>query len=444
MTSVPSGTAPDPASGLGAPTASAREPAGRSKPEPPRDAPAPQPRRDALASQPRRGALAPQPRRDAWASARHVLCVRLDGLGDVLMTSPALRALRRARPDRRLTLLTSPAGAEVARLLPEISETIVYEAPWMKVARTPDPGPDLAMVEALRRRGFDAAVIFTVNTQSALPAALLCHLAGIPLRLAHARENVYGLLTDRVPEPETALATRHEVQRQLDLVGHVGSEPEDAHLSLRVPPGASRRVHARVAELGIDQDRPWAVVHPGASAPSRRYPAESFAEVARALVHDHGWQLVFTGSGPDEVALVEAIRRAACIDSPSLAGQLDLPCLAALLAMAPLVITNNTGPMHVAAAVGAPVVALYALTNPQHTPWGVPSRVLSFDVPCRWCLKSVCPEGHHLCLRGVEPRDVVSAALDLAVETGTSSRTAAAAFAVGRRGTTADAREATA
>jgi ADP-heptose:LPS heptosyltransferase len=98
-------------------------------------------------------------------------------------------------------------------------------------------------------------------------------------------------------------------------------------------------------------------------------------------------------------------------------GALDLAELAALISSVPVLITNNTGPSHIAAAVGTPVVCLYALTNPQHTPWLVPSRVLSYDVPCRWCYRSACPEGHHACLRQVPTDDVVSAALELATQT---------------------------
>ena len=87
--------------------------------------------------------------------------------------------------------------------------------------------------------------------------------------------------------------------------------------------------------------------------------------------------------------------------------------LAALLSLAPVLITNNTGPAHVAAATGTPVVDLYALTNPQHTPWAVPSRVLFHDVPCKYCYKSVCPTGHHDCLRRVPPEAVAQAAREL-------------------------------
>ena len=109
-------------------------------------------------------------------------------------------------------------------------------------------------------------------------------------------------------------------------------------------------------------------------------------------------QVIFTGSSGERTE-VEQIQTAMGVHSFSLAGELDLGELAAFLAMAPLLIANNTGPVHIAAAVGTPVVDLYALTNPQHTPWGVPNRVLNHDVPCKYCYKSVCPEGHHHCLR---------------------------------------------
>jgi ADP-heptose:LPS heptosyltransferase len=275
-----------------------------------------------------------------------------------------------------------------------------------------DPSRDRAVVELLRGREFDAAIIFTVYSQSPLPAALMCHLADIRLRLAHCRENPYGLLTHHVPEPEPAQGVRHEVRRQLDLVATVGAVTDDERLRLTVPDAERERADDLLADLEIERDRPWAIVHPGASAPSRRYPPERWAEVCRALARDHGVQLLLTGDA-GEVALVESVRTAAGVPVRSLAGRLDLPTLAALIEAAPLLMAGNTGPVHAAAAVGTPVVDVYALTNPQHTPWGVPNRVLSHDVPCRWCYKSVCPEGHHLCLRGVAASEVVEAALAL-------------------------------
>jgi len=352
----------------------------------------------------------------AWAGTERVLCVRLDSLGDVLMTTPAMRALKESRPGRRLTLLTSPIGAAVAALVPEIDEVSVYEAPWMKATPPRGAEPDLCLIQRLARERFDAAVIFTVCSQSPLPAALTCFLAGVPLRLAHCRENPYQLLTDWVSDPEPEVAIRHEVRRQLDLVAAVGCRTEDERLSLRVPADARRSVLRLLAAAGIDLERPWFVVHPGASAPSRRYPPEQLAAAAAALARELGARVVVTG-GAEERELAAQVAAGIGKEAAPLAGALSLAELAALVALAPLLICNNSGPAHIAAAVGTPVVDLYALTNPQHTPWQTPSRVLSHDVPCRNCRKSVCPLGHHDCLRLVQPAEVVEAARALLAET---------------------------
>ncbi|HWC32627.1 MAG TPA: glycosyltransferase family 9 protein [Actinomycetota bacterium] len=341
--------------------------------------------------------------------------MRLDQIGDVLMTTPAIRALRESAPGRHVTLLAAPSGAEVARLAPEIDDVVVYDAPWMKASPARgDRSRDRAIVDGLRERRFDAAVVFTVYSQSPLPAAYLCYLAGIPRVLAHVRENPYQLVTDWARETEPQREVRHEVRRQLDLVSTVGASTRDETLSLDVPQAARRRAAAAIA--GIDEACPWAVVHPGASAPSRRYPAEHYVEVCERLVRDHGWQIVFSGA-PDEVDLVESIRASMTSTSSSLAGTLDVATLAAVLELAPVLIAGNSGPVHIAAAVGTPVVDLYALTNPQHTPWGVEHEVLSHDVPCKYCYSSVCPMGHHDCLRLVRPSDVVDAAMRLGART---------------------------
>jgi len=344
-----------------------------------------------------------------WSDARRVLCIRLDSLGDVLMTTPALRAVQTG--GRRVTLLTSRSGAAVGRLVPEVAEVWPYDAPWLK-ATAPRAGEvDRAFVERLRAAGFDAAIVFTVYSQNPLPAALLAYLADIPLRLAHCRENPYQLLTDWVKETEPEAGVRHEVRRQLDLVAHVGMRAEYDHLSFRTCPEDLIVAAAELRRRGLGR-RPWVALHAGATASSRRYPPERYAEVVRALVREHGLDVVLTGAA-EEAGLVAQIQADAGVPSHSLAGRLTLGALAAVLRRAALLISNNTGPAHVAAAVGTPVVCLYALTNPQHTPWGVPARVLSRPVPCANCYRSICPEGHHECLRGVAPAAVVSAALEL-------------------------------
>jgi lipopolysaccharide heptosyltransferase II len=351
-----------------------------------------------------------------WNGAANILCIRLDSLGDVLMTTPALRALKESRAGRRITLLTSRSGAAAAALAPEIDDLVVYDAPWMK--STPlrhDASHECRVIDILRNGHFDAAVIFCTFSQNPLPAATLAWLAGIPLRLAHCRENPYQLLTDWVREPDLGDPVRHEVRRQLDLVAHVGCETADERIMLQ--PLESDRLNALrlLKGFGLDASTEWLVIHPGATAPSRRYPPELFARAIRRLVHDFGFRVVLTGTAA-EVDLVESIRMMAAAPTESLAGELRIGELAALLESAPLLLSNNSGPVHVAAGVSTPVVDLYAMTNPQHTPWQVRHRVLSRDVPCRNCYRSICPEGHHDCLRRIEPDEVVQAVLDLHAE----------------------------
>jgi lipopolysaccharide heptosyltransferase II len=350
-----------------------------------------------------------------WQHVRNVLAVRLDGAGDLLMTTPAIRALKESSPERRVTLLTSTAGAVAARLVPGIDAIIEFDAPWMKPARA-DPSADRALVNRLAAGAFDAAVIFTVYSQNPLPAAYLCYLAGIPRRLAHCRENPYQLLTEWVPEPEPQQRVRHEVRRQLDLVATIGGASKRENLSLTLPRSARRRAAAALATLGVPRDGPLIVAHVGASAPSRRYPATSFAQALDLLVAEQRCRIVLTGDAC-EVPLVETVRATMRTSAYSLAGCLDFAELCAIIEAADVLVSNNTAPAHVAAAVGTPVVDLYALTNPQHVPWRVPHRVLFRDVPCRYCYKSVCQTGHHSCLAGVAPAEVADAVRELLDET---------------------------
>jgi len=391
---------------------------------------------------------------DRWRDARRILCVRLDSLGDVLMCTPAMRALRHAAPDRHLTLLSSASGAAVAPCIPELDDVLAFNVPWIKqpvmAGDTPAPGrtgapdstrnahaartaqapgntaiaaaPPLEQLAAeLRRHAFDGAVIFTSYSQSALPAAMLCHQAGIPLRLAACRENPYVLLTDWVAEPEREHAARHEVQRQLDLVAAIGCRinPTDTasetRLSFSAPADAMSTLDARLHRACIDTDKPFLVLHPGASAPSRRYPARHWPALLRLLVRME-YQLVLTGAS-EEAGAIDAMIAAAGVEARSLAGCLSLAQLGALLQRARLLVANNTGPAHIAAAVGTPVVSLYAMTNPQHTPWQVAQRVLFHPVDCRDCLRSTCPQVHHACLDLLTPDTIAAAVSSLLQET---------------------------
>lgn len=357
---------------------------------------------------------------ERWQTAQNVLLIRLDNLGDVLLTTPAFHAVKQTLPHARLTLLASPVGAQVAALDPDIDEVIVYQAPWM------DPWHKLpqesereqAVIAQLKARHFDAAIIFTSFRQSALPAAYLCYLAAIPLRAAASIDGPGSLLTTRHKHPERMM---HEVERGLDLVAALGMQTDERDMVLRVPEQSLETVRRERIDP-VRSTGPYIVVHPGCSMPARTYPWEMYAEVIELLVKQLHAFVAVTGA-EDERRLVEQVllrvpeeqRRS----TQSLAGVLSFPELCALIKLSDLTITNNTGPMHIAAAVKTPVIALFALTNPpeQWGPWNVPHRQMYHDVPCRICYSRICPYQHE-CLRLVSSQMVVDATRTLLTEVG--------------------------
>lgn len=350
---------------------------------------------------------------EAWRSARRILAVRLDNLGDVLVTTPALHVIKASLPGAHLTLLASPVGAQVAQLNPDIDDIIVYEASWMDPWRKlpQDSQREQEMIARVRREHFDAAIIFTSYHQSSLPAAYLCYLADIPLRLAASIDGPGSLLTTRHKHPERMM---HEVERGLDLVGAVGLTTSETDLVLRVPVQARERVFDLLSSRGVDRNRPLVVVHAGCSMPARTYPWEMYAEVIDLLIERLDATVALTGSNEESELVEKIVGRARADHRQSIlpvAGVLSFPDLCALIEAANLTITNNTGPMHISAAVKTPVIALFALTNPpeQWGPWHVVHRQLYHDVSCRLCYSRICPYGHE-CLRLVTPEMVVNTA----------------------------------
>ena len=344
-----------------------------------------------------------------WQDVDHVLCIRLDNMGDVLMSTPAIHALKEGGR-RRVTLLASASGEALAPYLSDVDAVIRYDAAWAKNGSAGNL-QDLEALQHIRASGAQAAVIFTVYSQSPLPAALLCHLAGIGRVLAHCRENPYRLISDWVPETEPEQHVRHEVQRQLDLVAAVGARCADTRMRFGVRDADRERLRAKLAATGVADDEGFIAVHGGATAASRRYPPELLAQAVAGLCRE-GRRVVLLG-GEAERDLNAGLVRECGSGLIDLAGQLDLGALGAAIAQSAVLVCNNSGPAHIAAALGTPVVDLYALTNMQHTPWQTPQRVLYQDVPCRNCYRSVCPQGHHACLAGVAPQRVVEAAREL-------------------------------
>lgn len=298
-------------------------------------------------------------------------------MGDVIMSAPAIRALKNSFY-ARITLLTSKMGSLIAPHLPEIDDVIVADLPWVKTIGLPSVGEFFVLAEQLKSEKFDLAVIFTVYSQSALPAAMLCFLAGIPRRLAYCRENPYHLLTDWVPDKEPYSFILHQVERDMELVQTIGARSVDDRLRVIYSQAAKRTAIQKALSCGIDVQKPWVLLHPGVSEQKREYPVSCWIAAGSLLQRKLGFQLVISGSGKD-VPLAEEIRNSLYLPAWSLAGRLSIDEFIAFISLSSLVISVNTATAHIATALNRPLVVLYARTNPQHTPWKGHSEVLSFS-----------------------------------------------------------------
>jgi len=312
-----------------------------------------------------------------WENCKNILCIRPDNMGDLIMSGPAIRALRHTF-NAHITVLTSSMGRLIAPYMDEIDETIVFDLPWVKTNGTTDSDSIRYLADALKLRRFDAAVIFTVYSQNSLPAAMLAYMAEIPKVLAYCRENPYGLLTHWIPDEEPYRFIRHQVRRDLELVKAVGAIPSCDNLCLQVG-NVWPKVSSKLEALGFNPNKPWAILHPGVSEVKRQYPFDLWVETAKKIIEELDCQVLLTGSA-SEKKLTDALALPIGGNSYSIAGTLDMEEFICLVKYSPVMVSVNTGSIHIAAAAGTPVVVLYAQTNPQHTPWKVPSKVLPFSV----------------------------------------------------------------
>src|SRR5690242_13475360 len=187
---------------------------------------------------------------ELWQNVRRLLVIRLDNIGDIVMIGPALRALRQALPAARITLMASPAGSQVAPLLPWIDDVLVHRALWQDASDNMglDPPAELDLVATLRARAFDAAVIFTSFSQSPYPPAYVCYLAGIPIRLGQSKEFGGSVLSQWVkPLPDGA----HQVDRNLFLLEQAGFALVGRQLELRLPGAVQEAAARQLAALGL-------------------------------------------------------------------------------------------------------------------------------------------------------------------------------------------------
>ncbi|MDX3352627.1 glycosyltransferase family 9 protein [Streptomyces sp. ME01-24h] len=328
-------------------------------------------------------------------SAPRTLVVRLDSAGDVLLAGPAVRAV--ASRSAHTAVLCGPLGLPAARMLPGADEVLVHDAPWVGL----DPAQVSAratreVVERISAGRFDRALVLVSFHQSPLPAALLLKLAGVGHVGADCEDYPGSLLDLR----HARRPGRHEAAAALDLARAAGfplPDGDDGRLRVKRAP----------ATTGLTGTGPYVVLHPGAAVEARRWSARRAARAAAAL-SVAGHRVVVTGSR-EEKHLTAAVAGDHALD---LGGATDWPQLAGVLRSARAVVVGNTGAMHLAAAVGTPVVCLFSPVVPaaRWRPYGVPHVLLGDQAAaCAGSRARRCPVPGHPCLDAVDDAAVLAA-----------------------------------
>ena len=344
--------------------------------------------------------------------------MQLDRAGDVVMLSPALRALKQALPNAKITLLTSAAGSQVAPLLPCVNSVMVDQAVMSESGRNRslDPRGDVAFIEKLRRQNFSMVVIFTSFSQSALPAAQLCQLAGIPYRIGFAREHRTSVLTHYLPPPE---ADMHQIDRNLHLLKAIGIPAAGSRMELHIPEETERKAGNLLRNVGVQHDTPYIALAPGANAGSKQYAPNHFASVAHILASQTDLQLVILGGAEDSEStqpVLQVAEENLYGNIHSLVGRTTVPEQAAIIRHARLVIANNSAVMQFADVFGCPMVILYSGTDfvSQWMPRNATARLMYRPAFCSSCQNTDCIHGMN-CLE-IRPEEVAIAALELLAE----------------------------
>jgi lipopolysaccharide heptosyltransferase II len=370
-------------------------------------------------------------------SPRSILLVQLDHLGDAILSIGLLRGLKAAWPRARIDVLASPSNAQLFDCLPEVRRVFVAQVTRFCGAGTlPWIASTLRWGWSLRRYRYDLAI----DPRGDLPAAVILRLCGAPVRLGWGCGGGGFLLTHQAE----FVWGRHEVLSRQALLDELNIVPPS-----NAPAWPPRLVASRFASEEIDRrlsaSSPRIVLHVGAGTHAKRWPAEHWQELIGRLILEYDASIVLVGSAADRelVGTMPGARRG----SPDPAdawtaglppvlpgvqnwcGKLSLDELAALIERANLLISGDSGPAHLAAAVGTPVVVLFSGTNnpEQWRPWGVNVRVVNHSTPCSPCHLASCPLRNHPCMRDLQPLAVLAAArefLPLAADWATYRRTA--------------------
>lgn len=350
---------------------------------------------------------------------RRILVIRLDLLGDLVMSLPAVAVLKRAYPRAEITMLTLPYAADLLQLAPEVNHVLSYDVNRIRrphdVLKASNYREFFALVRELRRTKFDLCL----SVQGRF-ACVMAWLSGCPRRFGYRAEAYPFMLNRMLPggrydvrQPEASYSLR-----LAELAGGSVDWPRPPAPRLTIPQTEQRRMRHLLAEFEIRPDSILIVIHPGAANGSaKRWPAEYWARLANRLHGELSASVIITGT-PGEAEVVQAVVRGCTFKPVVLAGQTSIPQLGALLKRADLVLSSDSGPAHLAAALGSPQVTIFGPTDPLvYAPLNPKALVLRRDLPCSPCYDAQataeCRFGHVNCMRQLVPDEVYEACLRL-------------------------------
>jgi heptosyltransferase II len=334
---------------------------------------------------------------------KRILVVRTDRIGDVLLSTPVLRALKESYPRAHIAMMVSPYARDTVEGNSYLDEVIVYD----KDGAHRSWRASCAFALSLRKKRFDVALILHPTNR----VHLVTFLSGIPRRIGYGRKFGF-LLTDRVAHTKH-LGEKHELEYALDLVRYLRIEPKDKRTYMPIRPESERLVEELLQQEGVGRNDRLLAVHPAASCPSKIWPRERLAEVADRLTEKYGFKVLIV-AGPKDIAAAGVVAKRMRHPAINLAGRTSVSQLASLLKRCRLFISNDSGPVHIASAVGTPVISIFGrnqkgLSPKRWGPVGRRDRAIHKEVGCIECLAHNCAKGF-ACLKAITVEDVLAVA----------------------------------
>lgn len=334
---------------------------------------------------------------------RRILIVRTDRIGDVLLSTPVIKALRDNYPNAYIAMMVSPYAKDIVKGNPYLDKVIIYDKnhkhkSWLR---------SIKFALNLKKERFDLVIILHPTNR----VHLVTFFAGIPRRIGYDRK-LGILLTDRIKHTKQ-LGEKHELEYNLDLVRYLGIESQDKSLFMPIKPESEKWVSELFDREGIKDTDRLLTLHPGASCPSKIWPQERFAKVCDRLVEKYGFKVLII-AGPKDTKIAQALSKNIHYPAINLAGRTSVSQLASILKRCQLFISNDSGPVHIASAVGTPVISIFGrnqkgLSPKRWRPVGKKDRILHKEVGCIECLAHNCVK-EFACLKAITVDDILDVA----------------------------------